>query len=75
MLKITIKNKAVFTWIWITVILIIILGTGAFTFSVVSDKGMPTWDYRPVNSLPSASPDAEYLKLPFPQHIKGKGGK
>ncbi|MCG8332886.1 MAG: hypothetical protein MJE63_00085 [Proteobacteria bacterium] len=69
------KNTAVVTWIWIFLIVGFILVAGGFTFYVVSDKGMPSWDYRPVKSLPSESPHAEYEKLPFPQHIRGKGGQ
>jgi hypothetical protein len=75
MAGLTIKDSVVYTWIWIVILLCIILGTGAFTFFVVSDKGNQSWDYRPVKSLPSESPYAEYQKVPFPQHIKGKGGE
>jgi hypothetical protein len=75
MSSLKIKDTVVVTWIWITAIVILILAIGIFSFFVVSDKGNPTWDYRPVKSLPSESPDAEYQKLPFPQHIRGKGGQ
>ena len=70
-----IKDTVAITWIWITAIVILILAIGLFSFFIVSDKGNATWDYRPVKSLPSESPDAVYQKLPFPQHIRGKGGK
>lgn len=69
------KTAGVQTWIWIAFLVVIILGFGLMTFTVVSDKGQPTWDYRAVEDLPSGSPYAEYDLLPFPQHIKGKGGK
>ncbi len=69
------KESLLRTWIWILFMLVIILGTGGYAFYVVSDKGMPTWDYRPVKDLPAESVYAEYEKLPFPQHIKGKGGE
>jgi len=39
---------------------------------VVADKGVPTWDYRPVKSLPSESPYAVYEKNPLGQHVSGK---
>ena len=70
-----IKNTIAYTWFWIVVLVIIILAMGTFSYFVVSHKGDPSWDYRPVKSLPSVSPNAEYQKLPFPQHIRGKGGK
>ena len=75
MAKLKIKDTVAATWIWIIALFCIILGVGFFSFSVVSDKGQPSWDFRPVKSLPSESPNAVYQKLPFPQHIKGKGGE
>ncbi len=70
-----IKDTMVGTWIWITTCVCIVLGVGIFTFYVVGDKESLSWDYRPVKSLPSESPYAEYQKAPFPQHIRGKGGE
>ncbi len=75
MVSLKIKDTALATWIWIFTLVCFILGVGLFTFFVVSHKGEPTWDYQPVKSLPSESPYADYQKLPFPQHIKGKGGE
>ena len=75
MVGLKIKDTVVMTWIWITILVCIVLGVGIFTFFVVSDKGVSPWDYRPVKSLPSESPYADYQKVPFPQHIKGKGGE
>jgi len=75
MVKLKIRDTVIVTWIWIIALCGIILGIGFFSFAVVSDKGQPAWDYRPVKSLPSESPNAVYPKLPFPQHIKGKGGE
>lgn len=75
MARLKIKDTVALTWIWIITLFFTVLGIGVFTFFVVSDKGNPTWDYRPVKSLPSESPYAVYQKLPFPQHIKGKGGE
>ena len=66
------KDTLVRTWLWITAMLVIILGVGYFSFVVVADKGIPTWDYRPVKSLPSESPYAEYEKNPLGQHVSGK---
>ena len=74
MARLNLKNSVFTTWIWIVILILITLGTGIFTFSVVSHQSGSAWDYRPVKSLPSESPHAEYQKLPFPQHIKGKGG-
>lgn len=69
------KTSVGYTWIWISALILITLGVGIMTFSVVSHKGDPSWDYRPVKSLPAESPYAEYEKLPYPQHIKGKRGE
>jgi hypothetical protein len=67
-----IKNTIFHTWLWIIALIVIILGVGYFTFIVVSDKGMPSWDYRPVKSIPSESPYATYPKNPAGQHVSGK---
>ncbi|NDY72076.1 hypothetical protein DO021_11180 [Desulfobacter hydrogenophilus] len=71
------KNKETLsrTCLWIIVMVAIILGVGYFSFVVVADKGVPTWDYRPVKSLPSESPYAVYPKNPQGQHVSGKEGK
>jgi hypothetical protein len=69
-----IKNTILHTWLWVFTLIIIILGVGYFSFVVVSDKGKPSWDYRPVKSVPSESPHASYQKNPFGQHIKGREG-
>ncbi len=42
---------------------------GYFAFIVVADKGTPPWDYRPVKSLPSESPYANYEKNPLPTSL------
>ena len=63
------------TYLWITTMVAIILGVGYFSFVVVADKGVPTWDYRPVKSLPSESPYAGYEKNPLGQHVSGKEAK
>ena len=70
-----IKNTVLHTWLWIIVMIGIILGVGYFTFIVVADKGKPTWDYRPVNNLPSEYPYGIYEKNPFGQHVRGKEGQ
>ena len=69
------KDSVAITWIWITAILVFILAWGAFTFFVVSHKGDPSWDYRPVKDVPAESPYAVYERLPHPQHVKGKRGE
>lgn len=74
MIPTKLKNSLVVTWFWILSLVLLILVVGALTYLVVTDKGMPTWDYRTVKSLPSESPYATYQKLPFPQHITGQGG-
>jgi hypothetical protein len=63
------------TWLWVAVMLAIILSKGFFAFFVVSDRGQPTWDYRPVLDVPASSPYANYPPLPFPQHIRGVQGE
>jgi hypothetical protein len=74
MTRMKLKNSMVQTWFLLLSLILLILVVGFLTFVVVTDKGVPTWDYRPVKSLPSESPYANYQKLPFPQHIKSKGG-
>ncbi|MDA3917058.1 MAG: hypothetical protein PF690_08810 [Deltaproteobacteria bacterium] len=68
------KDTIWFTWLHIFAMVAIIIGVGYFTFIVVSDKGQPTWDYRPVKSIPSESPYAVYEKNPAGQHINGREG-
>ena len=67
-----IKNTVLHTWLWILTLVTIILGVGGFAFKVVGDKGIPPWDYRPVKSVPSESPYANYQKNPLGQHVSGK---
>lgn len=67
-----VKETVLHTWLWIIALVGIILGVGYFAFIVVADKGKPTWDYRPVKSLPSESPYATYQKNPLGQHVNGK---
>jgi hypothetical protein len=62
------------TWIWLGVMLAIILAKGFLAFTVVSDMGQPTWDYRPVKDVPSQSAYAVYQRLPHQQHVRGAGG-
>ena len=69
------KESILRTWLWIMVMIAIILGVGYSSFVVVADKGVPTWDYRPVKSLPSESPYAVYPKNPSGQHVSGKEDK
>lgn len=69
-----IKNTVLHTWLWIIVMIAIILGVGYFSFIVVSDKGKPSWDYRPIKSIPSESPHATYQNNPAGQHVSGKEG-
>ncbi len=66
------KTSVLRTWFWIFTMLAIILGVGGFTFVVVSDKGKPSWDYRPVKNIPSESPYAVYTKNPSGQHVSGR---
>ena len=69
------KQTVLKSWTWLIIMIVIILAIGLLAFFVVTDKGQPTWDYRPVKDLPASSSYADYEKLPFPQHIKGQGGK
>jgi hypothetical protein len=63
------------TWIWIAVMLGIILFKGLLSFAVVSDRGQPTWAYRPVQDVPASSPFATFQLLPNPQHVRGNKGE
>jgi hypothetical protein len=67
-----IKDSILRTWMWIIIMIAIILGVGYFAFIVVADKGKPSWDYRPVKSIPSESPYATYQKNPAGQHVNGQ---
>ncbi len=71
----TARKESVFaTWAFIGLLVIYFLAYSLFTYLVVGDKGMPTWDYRPVKDVPGQSPYAIYKKLPYPQHVKGEKG-
>jgi hypothetical protein len=63
------------TWVWLGIMLGIILFKGFFAFFVVSDRGQPTWDYRPVQDVPAQSPYAVYQLLPHQQHVRGVKGE
>ncbi len=63
------------SYLWIFIMLVIIVGKGLFSFYVVSDKGQPDWDFRPVRDVPSESEYASYKLLPYPQHVKGDKGE
>lgn len=63
------------TYIWIAIMLSIILFKGFMAFFVVSDRGQPTWAYRPVRDIPAQSPYAAYQLLPHPQHVRGDKGE
>ena len=63
------------TWFIVISLAVFILMKGAFSFFVVGDQGQPTWNYRPVNDVPAASPYAVYESLPYPQHIRGERGE
>jgi hypothetical protein len=63
------------TWAYIITLLVIILAKGFFSYYAVGDRGMPTWDYRPVKDVPGQSPYAIYQLLPHPQHVRGDKGE
>ena len=69
------KESTLVTWVVILLCVLLILIQGLFAFSVVGDRGQPTWDYRPVKDVPGESPYAMYEKLPHPQHVKGADGE
>ena len=69
------KESTLVTWVVILLCVLLILIQGLFAFSVVGDRGQPTWDYRPVKDVPGESPYAMYEKLPYPQHVKGSEGE
>ena len=62
-------------WVWIFIMAGIILFKGLLSFFVVSDKGQPDWDYRPVKDVPAQSEYAVYELLPYPQHVRGDKGE
>ena len=63
------------TWMLVFLLALFILLKGFFAFSVVGDKGQPSWDYRPVKDVPGESPYAVYEVMPFPQHVRGAKGE
>jgi hypothetical protein len=67
-------GKAWVAWAVVAVALSVILAKGFFAFYMVTDRGQPTWDYRPVADIPGSSPYAVYAPLPFPQHVRGNQG-
>jgi hypothetical protein len=68
-------GKVWVTWAIVAVLLTFILAKGFFSFFIVSDRGQPTWDYRPVADIPGSSPYAVYAPLPYPQHVRGRQGE
>jgi hypothetical protein len=69
------KESAVFAWSVVVLLVLLVLGKGFFSFYVVTDRGQPTWDYRPVADVPGESPYAIYQPGPYPQHIRGAKGE
>jgi hypothetical protein len=63
------------TWFIIIALVVFIFAKGLFSLYVVGDNGQPTWNYRPIDDLPGASPYAVYDALPFPQHVRGEKGE
>ena len=63
------------TWMLIFLLVLFVLAKGYFAFSVVGDRGQPSWDYRPVKDVPAESPYAVYDVMPFPQHVRGSEGE
>jgi len=63
------------TWTAVMLAVLLILFKGWLAFTLVGDRGQPTWAYRPVKDVPGESPYAIYEVLPFPQHIRGAEGE
>jgi len=69
------RESSLRAWVWISIMAGIILFKGLLSFFVVSDKGPPDWDYRPVLDVPAESEYAAYQLLPYPQHVRGDKGE
>jgi hypothetical protein len=69
------KESSIATWVIIALLLVWILAKGVFSFFVVGDLGMPTWNYRPVKDVPGESAYAVYQVQPYPQHVRGPKGE
>jgi hypothetical protein len=69
------KESTLATWAIIALLLVWILAKGFFSFFVVGDLGMPTWNYRPVKDVPGESPYAVYQVQPYSQHVRGAKGE
>ena len=63
------------TWILVFLLALFILVKGFIAFTVVGDRGQPSWDYRPINDVPGESPYAVYDVMPFSQHVRGAEGE
>jgi hypothetical protein len=72
--RVTYKSSAGLTWLAIIVLVLFVLLNGAFAYFLIGDRGQPSWDYRPVQDIPSASPYSVYQPLPYPQHVRGERG-
>ena len=73
--RLTPQESSFATWVVILLLFGLILVKGLFAFSLVGDRGQPTWDYRPVKDVPAESPYAIYEPLPSQQHVKGQKGE
>jgi hypothetical protein len=63
------------TWFIIIMLVLIVLFKGGLSYYIVTDRGQPDWDYRPILDVPGESPFALYEPLPYPQHVRGQKGK
>ena len=63
------------TWLIICLLVVLVLVQGGLAYFVVSDRGQPDWEYRPLKDVPGESPYAVYKPLPNVQHVRGRPGE
>ena len=70
------KNESsIRSWVIVTLLVLLVLAKGIYAFTIVSDRGQPSWSYGTIEDVPGASPYAIYELVPYPQHIKGTKGE
>ena len=63
------------TWLIVCLLVLLVLFQGGLAYVVVSDRGQPDWEYRPLKDVPGESPYAVYEPLPNVQPVRGRPGE
>lgn len=62
------------TWLLVAAMLGIVFFQGWLAYTLIGDRGMPGWDYRPITDVYGESIYAMYPPVPYPQHVRGPQG-